>query len=345
MAMAHRREWVDYGKGIGIILVVYAHLLSSGYHAGLPIQEHFFSLSDSIIYSFHMPLFFFLAGFLVEQSYNKRRAREFVGDKIKFLVYPYLIWSFLQAISELLFAGHSARGVTAADLWAIPYLPLAQFWYLYALLWMYVIYALLRHWNKFTYAALLVIAALLFYFPIKSEILALQGFSTGFIFFVVAVLIKKYNGGLENLTISPWIIIGLLVSLLVVGVYIFEYRIEPARLTNGLHPFYFLLLAALGIAFCLSLAQLLARKKCCQVVQTLGIYSLQIYLVHMLAGVGTRVILRHFLHLEDPFIHMIIGVGAGLFAPVMLYKIARQMDFPYLFAPGRAHHKSLKVIT
>lgn len=343
--MAQRTEWVDYGKGIGIILVVYAHLLSSGYHAGLPIQAHFFSLSDSIIYSFHMPLFFFLAGFLVEQSFNKRRAGEFIGDKFKFLVYPYLIWSLLQAISELFFAGHSARGITVADLWAIPYLPLAQFWYLYALLWMYVTYALVRHWGQFAYAALIVIAALLFYFPIKSEILALQGFSTGFIFFVVAVLITKYHGELENFTISPWSIIGLFAGLLLTGFYIFEYRIEPVRLTNGLHPFYFLALATLGITFCISLAQLLARKKCCQVVQTLGIYSLQIYLVHMLAGVGTRVILRHFFHLENPLFHMLIGVSAGLLAPVILYKISRHMNFPYLFAPGRDPQKSLKVIT
>ncbi|HEX2995384.1 MAG TPA: acyltransferase family protein, partial [Anaerolineales bacterium] len=54
-----RADWVDYAKGIGIILVVYAHLLSSAYHAGLKIPQDFFAYSDSIVYSFHMPLFFF----------------------------------------------------------------------------------------------------------------------------------------------------------------------------------------------------------------------------------------------------------------------------------------------
>lgn len=340
--MAQRSDWVDYGKGLGIILVVYAHLLSSGYHAGLQIHEHFFLLSDSIVYSFHMPLFFFLAGLLVEQSYNKRDAREFVVGKIKFLVYPYLIWSFIQAGSELLFSEHSLRGVTVADIWTIPYLPLAQFWYLYALLWMYVVYALLSKLGEFALTAMMVSACLLFYFSINTEILALHGFSTGFIFFVFAVLIKKYLGDLERYSLSPWATVVLLPVLLGTGYYIFEKCIEPTRLTNGLHPFYFLFLAVLGISFCLGLAQFLARKKYCQVIQSLGIYSLQIYLVHMLAGVGARVVLLNFFHIQNPLVHMMIGMGAGLFAPIIFYKIALKMDFPYFFEPGRDKVKCLK---
>ena len=104
IVMEQRTDWVDYGKGIGIILVVYAHLLSSGYNAQLNISEHFFLLSDSIVYSFHMPLFFFLAGLFVEQSYSKRGATKFLVNKVKYIAYPYLIWSFLQAGIELFFS-------------------------------------------------------------------------------------------------------------------------------------------------------------------------------------------------------------------------------------------------
>jgi fucose 4-O-acetylase-like acetyltransferase len=340
--MAQRTDWVDYGKGIGIILVVYAHLLSSGYHAGLHIQEHFFLLSDSIVYSFHMPFFFFLAGLLVGKSYNKRGTREFIGSKVKFLVYPYLLWSFVQAGSELLFSEHSLRGVTVSDIWAIPYLPLAQFWYLYALLWMYVAYALLHKLGEFALAAMIVSACLFFYFPINTEILALHGFSTGFIFFVSAVLMKKYLGDLEKYTMPPWATVVFFSVLLGAGYYIFENRIEPTRLTNGLHPFYFLFLAVLGITFCVGLAQYLARKKYCQIVQSLGIYSLQIYLVHMLAGVGARIVLWNYFHIQNPLVHMIIGMGAGLSAPIILYKIALKMDFPYFFEPGRNKLRGLR---
>jgi fucose 4-O-acetylase-like acetyltransferase len=97
LSITQRTDWVDYAKGIGIILVVYAHLLSSGYHGGLAINTHFFLLSDSIIYSFHMPLFFFLSGLFARQSYMKRGVKTFFLSKIKILGYPYLIWSCIQA--------------------------------------------------------------------------------------------------------------------------------------------------------------------------------------------------------------------------------------------------------
>ncbi|WP_154062153.1 acyltransferase family protein [Klebsiella michiganensis] len=44
-------EWIDNVKGIGILLVIAGHILSG-------------AISD-IIFIFHMPLFFFLGGFLL----------------------------------------------------------------------------------------------------------------------------------------------------------------------------------------------------------------------------------------------------------------------------------------
>lgn len=42
-----RIQWIDSAKGFGILLVVYAHL---------------FEFGTSLIYLFHMPLFFILSG-------------------------------------------------------------------------------------------------------------------------------------------------------------------------------------------------------------------------------------------------------------------------------------------
>ena len=102
--MFSRIEWVDYAKGIGIILVVYAHLLSSGYHAGLDIKESFFFFSDSLVYSFHMPLFFLLAGLFAGQSYLKRGVKSFLVHKVQVLGYPCLIWSVIQLVVECFFS-------------------------------------------------------------------------------------------------------------------------------------------------------------------------------------------------------------------------------------------------
>lgn len=60
--MKERNVWVDYAKAIGIILVVYGHVARGVFNAGLPMDEAGYTLVDSIIYSFHMPLFSFCRG-------------------------------------------------------------------------------------------------------------------------------------------------------------------------------------------------------------------------------------------------------------------------------------------
>ena len=56
----NREVWIDYAKAIGIILVVYGHVARGLYSAGIDIPYELYVLIDSIVYSFHMPLFFFL---------------------------------------------------------------------------------------------------------------------------------------------------------------------------------------------------------------------------------------------------------------------------------------------
>ncbi|STU64905.1 acyltransferase [Klebsiella pneumoniae subsp. ozaenae] len=77
-----REAWVDYAKGIGIILVVFGHVNRGLYSAGIQLSGSSYLLTDSIIYSFHMPLFFFLSGLFFTQSLDKKGKTSFVISKI-----------------------------------------------------------------------------------------------------------------------------------------------------------------------------------------------------------------------------------------------------------------------
>ncbi len=331
--MTERTDWVDYAKGIGIILVVYGHLLSSGLHAGLAIPESFFLLSDSLVYSFHMPLFFLLAGLFTAHSYEKRGAKKFLLNKLETIAYPYLIWSLLQSLMELAFASQSFRGGTYEQILEIPFLPWAQFWFLYALFDMYVAFAVFRVFGRSAPVLLLIVSLGLFFRPIESEVMAVHGFSTGFLFFVLGILAREYSGGADGFAkklASPSAVLFFLFLFAGSGGYLFERVIAPTRLTEGSHPFVFLFLAGLGIPMCISLARYLARKKWCTWLAVLGRHSLQIFLVHMFAGAGARILLSNVLRISNPVVHMILGVGAGVTAPVLLYRMT-ETRFSYLF--------------
>lgn len=73
-----RIAYLDMMKGIGIFLVVLGHVSSIG------VLHHW-------IYSFHMPLFFFLSGFAFHLS-NKT---EFIKRKASRVLIPYFLFSFL----------------------------------------------------------------------------------------------------------------------------------------------------------------------------------------------------------------------------------------------------------
>lgn len=60
--MHDRESWVDYAKGIGIILVVYGHVARGLFNSGISVPLNLYHLLDSIVNTFHMPLFFFLSG-------------------------------------------------------------------------------------------------------------------------------------------------------------------------------------------------------------------------------------------------------------------------------------------
>ena len=97
-----RSNAVDIVKGLAILLVTYEHtgqgMFSRGWWTGA--SRNF---SDHYVYSFHMPAFFFLAGLFVVGSIQRRGPKDFILEKMKTLLYPYVGWAILlMAIEPLI---------------------------------------------------------------------------------------------------------------------------------------------------------------------------------------------------------------------------------------------------
>ena len=85
-----RIEWLDVAKGLGVLLVILGHLW---YKCSFPIV-------NQVIYTFHMPMFFILSGFIFKKGDLKFGS--FASSKIKRLLLPTLIF-FLLGAAFLLF--------------------------------------------------------------------------------------------------------------------------------------------------------------------------------------------------------------------------------------------------
>ena len=106
MNTGKRILWIDYAKSICIYLVLLGHA-----HASQPVTD--------FIYTFHMPLFFFLSGCLF--SFEKHpNFKEFAIKRFKGLMVPYL-WINLITYLFWLFAGRNfGEDATISTTWYSP---------------------------------------------------------------------------------------------------------------------------------------------------------------------------------------------------------------------------------
>jgi fucose 4-O-acetylase-like acetyltransferase len=94
-----RSNIVDIVKGIAITLVVYGHTAQGMIHRKWWVGPGAI-FSDEFIYSFHMPVFFFVAGLFVMNSLAKRGSRHFAIDKMKTILYPYVLFAIISVAIE-----------------------------------------------------------------------------------------------------------------------------------------------------------------------------------------------------------------------------------------------------
>lgn len=94
-----RLHWIDTLKGIGIILVVLAH------HS-LPVAL------DTYIFAFHMPLFFFISGYLFNLEKYGSSASKFARGRFNSLIIPYFCFALLTCLFYFLLDTGFQPGVT-----------------------------------------------------------------------------------------------------------------------------------------------------------------------------------------------------------------------------------------
>src|ERR1700749_4908549 len=86
----------------------YGHTAQGGMHRHWwdlsPHVTSAINFANAFIDSFHMPVFFFVAGLFIERSLARRGPGAFTLEKLKTILYPYLLWGLIQGLSNPLTA-------------------------------------------------------------------------------------------------------------------------------------------------------------------------------------------------------------------------------------------------
>jgi len=89
--VTQRISWVDNAKALGIIAVFYGHIVEKIFWT-YAIPEA--GLQFKLIYSFHMPLFFILSGYLIKET-QRRKFSNFMKNKFMTRIVPYFFFNIL----------------------------------------------------------------------------------------------------------------------------------------------------------------------------------------------------------------------------------------------------------
>jgi fucose 4-O-acetylase-like acetyltransferase len=332
--MNNRTEWIDFAKGLCIILIVTGHIIN-GYLFSYPVKETGLLLFSNIIYTFHVHVFFFFAGYLFHRSFSSRGIRDYIIEKIKTILYPYFIWSIIQGCVEVFLSNYTAVPLSSGELFRIIYEPISQFWFLYSLFIISILFAVCAHYGKTALRFIIIISIVLYFCRIPTKIMDLENISIFMLFFSSGIISQKYllDEKISGMVHFPGAVFTM--GLFIVASYWSYTKILYLDIMVGAFPFFKMLygffLSGMGVIGVVVLSKYLCRLGYYSVVCKIGYYSLAIFCTHGFFGSGCRIVLNKFFNCLNPNIFIPISVLSGVVFPIILYKIAVTLKIPYLF--------------
>lgn len=266
-----RIDYLDIAKAICIILVVVGHFNPSPTPDG-------WQTAMNVIYTFHMPLFMFVSGFLFSKTYRQQPYLNFISKKFRHLMVPYFLTSVLIITIKLTLQGTLSVKNTAVaqDFLTMFYRPSAavHLWFIWALMLLYIVAPLCR--KRFAGLGFLAGAVALWLLPLNlPDIFSLNQFKANAVFFATGMLTGNFGHTPDvKKTLRPIIIV-----LFAVMEYLYAYGVCAPVLKRVL-PF-------VGILFILMVSRILSEAtygKVRSAILFIGKNSLIIFLLHSAFG-------------------------------------------------------------
>jgi uncharacterized membrane protein YcfT len=321
-AAKSRIDWVDYAKGICIVLVVMMHSTLGVEKAVGAVSW----LNGFIEWArpFRMPDFFMISGLFLASRID-RPWREYLDSKVVHFLYFYLLWMTIQFALKAwpIYQAEGASGL--AQGYAMGFAePFGTLWFIYLLPVFFVAVKLARHVPPlviFTAGALLEAA------PIETGWLMIDEFASRFVYFYAGFWLARYIFAFAA-RVDATKTLAILSGLVLWGFF------------NGFmvaHGYSHMPVVSLGLGFvgaCAVVATgvLLSKFRLADALRYCGQNSIVIYLAFFLFMAGARTILLKFAPQLDLGVTALLTTAAGVIGPLLLHWTTRRTTLAFLFA-------------
>lgn len=353
-----RSVWVDYLRGIVIILVVYHHTFLGMERNGINVPKSIIS-ANMAFYSFRMPLFFILSGIFTSLSLTSKSVKKILWDKFNLLFYPYVIWSSIQITLQLFLNHYTHSGNSYLDYLSILYQPkrLAQFWYLPALFNSTMVFVFMKSRFKIrTDIHLLLGIALFLLAPFVNQISMMSNWMRFYIFLVIGDILSGFilKKEVQSRLKKPVYIFSMLPLFALAQFYYFHF-IGARSLENdsahfgidyswySVNQLGFLTTSLVGCFTFILFSFLLEKWNRLKWLRVIGFHSLYIYIMHVMAVSVVRMIMTSFFGVHNYIIVLLAGIISGIIIPVVFYNLIGKKYLWFLFSLKKYSAKSAEV--
>lgn len=227
-ATKHRLHEIDILYAFGTILVIFGHSHSSDWSS----FSIYFAKCIEFVYTFHMPLFFIIAGFLLARSDAVSRLGYFawLKDKALRLLTPYVVITLVFMLPKYIYENKGLSGFSFYDF----ILPFAEprngvfghFWFLYVLFIFYAVFGFLKYYDdcgkikaRFLFETTIFLLAVKF-LPINKALFSLSDICTVAFYFSAGYLLYRLLSK-KTIEIKPFVRILISVFGIIASVLIF----------------------------------------------------------------------------------------------------------------------------
>ena len=323
-----RNVLVDRLKGYACFLVLLGHVIMGIRIAGIDIPKFFWGM-EKFIWSYHVALFLFLSGVVYKVTgewKSKKTKSGFVLYKLYTLGIPYVAFSAVYILINSL-VGESNTGFAVSDILYIWKTPVAQYWFLYALFFLFCIWTIFSGIIK-SWQITLIIVLIGYIAPIlgislgSMDIVFYSALAFGIGTFVDFSRITKLSD------LSKWLIV--LMHIVTGVLFVLLNKIEAPLVKE--------IMILFGIYSSILFISIIQRlKPISRFLDFVNKYSFQIYLLHTIFTAGIRIIVLR-MNITEWWIHVILGTVCGLVLSVLSAVIAKKVKFlNFFFFPAKVY--------
>lgn len=304
---------INIARGILVILVVLGHVLNQTSTDNILFAK-LIEILVTVIYSFHMPAFFFVSGFVSLKKLDLAGDGGkflFIKEKAKRLLVPYFAMGICYLPLRIVMSGMSRTEYSVHDAWRILIgeNPDGALWFLYALFLMSVLVCLTVRRSTCLYVFCISVLLYMLSCFVALPLAVFHNFCSNFMFYILGIIVRIHYVQFKKITENVLGNAFMICMFIFCNVILCIYDVEIMRLFTSVAGIYCVMAVSIGISR--KDGSIYNKSTNC-----LGNYSMDIYMFSEPVKVVARTVLKSF-----PVLFMaVICFLVSLLLPIVISK-------------------------